>query len=137
MAEAEAKALADVTAARAKAKKAAEADMATVFTEDEQAAEEAIAAVPVEVEKAAEDEFGAGFFWGFLDLKRRVALTHPEWDLTAFSRVNSDYYNIEVSIEEGDPATEVGTSTAGDVGKTRAAGETEEDAVEVEDEPAT
>ena len=39
--------------------------------------------------EAAEKEFGAGFFQGYSDLKRRVALVHPEWDLTAYLGVES------------------------------------------------
>ena len=63
-------------------------------------------------------------------------MTHPEWDLTTFSEVDLDYWDIEVLDEEGDLTTEAGTNAAGDTGKTRATGETKEDAVEVNDEPA-
>ena len=41
--------------------------------------------------KAIEEEFGAGFFHGYSDLKRMVVLVYPEWDLTAFSGVESDF----------------------------------------------
>ena len=50
-----------------------------------------LAVVQGEAEKVAEKEFGADFFQGYSDLKRRVALVHLEWDLTAFSGVELDY----------------------------------------------
>ena len=39
----------------------------------------------VEAEKTAEEEFEAGFFQGYADLKRRVVVDYPEWDLSAYS----------------------------------------------------
>ena len=76
--EAKARALVDVATVEAEAKKAAEAEEATFRAEAEQATEEALTTVRAEAEKAAEDEFGASFFQGYSDLKRRVALTHPK-----------------------------------------------------------
>ena len=58
--------------------------------------------------KAAEEEFGANFFQGYSDLKRRVALVHPEWDLTAFSDVESDFWEVEAFALED---VETGTTT--------------------------
>ena len=132
--EAKAKALINVAVARAEARKAAKVEVAAVRAEADQVAEETDVAVRAEAEKAVEDEFGAGFFQGYSDLKMKVALTHPEWDLIAFSGVDSDYWAMEVSAEKGDLATEAGTSATGDAGKTRATGKTEEDTVEVDDE---
>ena len=74
LAAAEAKTLVDITAARAEYKAAAEAEMAIVRAE----ADEAIVVARAEAEKATEAEFGTGFFQGYSDLKRRVALNHPE-----------------------------------------------------------
>ena len=54
-------------------------------------AEEEVTAARAEAKKVAEDEFGAGFFQGYTDLKRRVALDHPEWNLSAFLGVDSNY----------------------------------------------
>ena len=47
--------------------------------------------VATSLAEAAKEEFGVGFFQGYSDLKMRVALVHPEWDLTAFSGVESDF----------------------------------------------
>ena len=85
----EAKALADVAAARAEA-------------------EVAFRAVREEGRKAAEDEFAAGFFQGYSDLKRRVAEDHPEWDLAGYSGVDSDYLEAEVSVTRGATPIEEG-----------------------------
>ena len=54
-------------------------------------AEEAAATALDEAKKTAEDEFGVGIFQGYTNLKRRVALVNPEWDLFAFSGVDLDY----------------------------------------------
>ena len=81
----EAKTLADVTTAQAETRKAAEAEVAAVRAKAEQAAEEEVTTVRVETKKATKNEFEVGFFQGYSDLKRRVALIHPELDLTAFS----------------------------------------------------
>ena len=62
-------------------------------------------------------------------------MTHLEWDLTTFLGVDSNYWDMEVLIEEGDPATEVDTSATGDARKSLAAGETLEEVVVVVDEP--
>ena len=80
-----AKTLVDVVAAQAEARKASEAE---------------VVAIRAEAEKSAEDEFGAGFFQGYSDLKRRVALIHTEWNLTAFSEVDSDYWDMEALTAE-------------------------------------
>ena len=32
-------------------------------------------------ERTTDEEFKAGFFQRYVDLKRRVALDHPDWDL--------------------------------------------------------
>ena len=72
--------MADVVASRT----AFEGQVTAVRTE----AEEEVVAALAEAEKAAEDEFEAGFFQGYTDLKRRVALAYPEWDLSPFSGVD-------------------------------------------------
>ena len=99
-ATAEAKALADVAAARAEAKVAL------------QAARE-------EDKKAAEDEFAAGFFQGYSDLKRRVAEDHLEWDLAGYSGIDSDYWEAEASEAGGDTPVEegVGSVDAGEAAR--------------------
>ena len=104
---AEAKSLADVAAAQA--------EVSTAKAE----AEDAIAAAQVEASKATEDEFTADFFQGYSDLKRRVAEDHPEWDLTGYSRVNSDYWEAEASVEGGVTPIEdgAGSMEAGDAAR--------------------
>ena len=37
-----------------------------------------------------------------------VALAHPEWDLSAFSGVDSDYWDAEVSVQVEGLLGEVG-----------------------------
>ena len=63
---------------------------------DSQAKRRALA----EAQRNAKDEYDAGFFQGYVDLKRRVALVHLEWDLSAFSRVESDFWDVEPSAAE-------------------------------------
>ena len=50
--------------------------------------DDAVATARAEAKKAAEDEFAAGFFQGYSDLKRRVVVDHPEWDLSAYSGID-------------------------------------------------
>ena len=130
--------MADIVAARAETS-AARAE-----------AEEAIAAARAEARKAAEDEFAAGFFQGYSDLKRRVAEDHPEWDLAGYSGVDSDYWEAEASaegegtlVETGEGSTEAGDAaqeTAGVRGhetlETQAGVGTEQIVQIVDDEPA-
>ena len=129
---AEAKALVDVAAARAEA-------------------EVAVAATREEVRKAAEDEFAAGFFQGYSDLKRRVAEDHLEWDLADYSGVDSNYWEAKASVEGGVTPIEEGAGSvdAGDAGRetarvggqetleTQAGGGTEQVVQIVDDEPTT
>ena len=42
-------------------------------------------AAKVEAEKATEEEFEEGFFQGYDNLKKRIAVDHPKWDLTGYS----------------------------------------------------
>ena len=77
------KALAGVVASRV----AAEAQVAAIRAEAKDEATTARA----EAEKCTKDKFWAGFFQGYTDLKRRVALVYLEWDLAAFSGVDSDH----------------------------------------------
>ena len=67
------------------------AEVTAVRAENEKAIKKEVATVRAEAEKAKKDEFGAGFFQGYSNLKMRVALAHLEWDLTAFSKFDSDY----------------------------------------------
>ena len=74
-------------------------------------------------------------------------MAHPEWDLFAFSGVNSDYWDAEVSVGAEDSLGEVDAKSAagenhttegGEVGahtaeKTQATGETEETVLIVDD----
>ena len=43
----------------------------------------------------ADKEFQAGFFQSYANLKRSVAVDHPEWDLTAYSGAESDFWDVE------------------------------------------
>ena len=83
------------------AEEAARADLATALAEIK-ALKEAVAAA-----KASEQGFGLGFFQGYADLKRRVALDHPEWDLSGYSGVDSDFFDVEED-EPAPKATETG-----------------------------
>ena len=76
LATAEAKAMVDIAVAQTEARKAVEAE---------------IAVAPTKAEKATEEDFGSGFFQGYDNLKRRVALAHPEWDLSSLSGIDLDY----------------------------------------------
>ena len=70
------------------------ADLVAAQAEVSAVRAEAVKAITIargEAEKTAEDEFATGFFQGYSDLKRRVAMDHPDWDLSAYSGVNSDY----------------------------------------------
>ena len=44
-----------------------------------------------------EEEFEVGFFQGYADLKMRVAIDHPEWDLVAYSGADSDIWEVDSS----------------------------------------
>ena len=43
------------------------------------------------VKRTAEKEFELGFLEWYVYLKRRLALDHIDWDLSAYKRVESDY----------------------------------------------
>ena len=45
--------------------------------------------------KTVEEEFEASFFQGYADLKRRVAVDHPKWDLATYSGANSNFWEVE------------------------------------------
>ena len=51
---------------------------------------EEAAVSPADAAKA-DEEFDVGFFQGYADLKRRVTVDHPEWDLSAYSGADSDF----------------------------------------------
>ena len=74
-------------------------------------ADDGIADARSEAGKAAEDEFAARFFQGYSNLKRRVAAKHPEWDLSAYSGVYSDYWEAEVSVDGGGTPVEAGAAS--------------------------
>ena len=76
----------------------------------------------------ADEEFDTGFFQGYSDLKRRVAIDHPEWDLFAYSGADSNFWEVESPTEEEALAGEEGTGDG-----TKAAEEAE---VEIVDPPA-
>ena len=82
-------------------------------------AEVALQAAREEGKKAAEDEFAAGFFQGYSDLKRRVAEDYPDWDLASYSEVDSNYWEAEASEADGATPVEegVGSMDAGDVAR--------------------
>ena len=106
-------------------------------------AEVALQAVREEGKKAIEDEFAAGFFQGYSDLKRGVAEDHPEWDLAGYSGVDSDYWEAEVSVAGGSTPVEegVGSVDADDAARqtptleTQAGGGIEQIVQIVDDEP--
>ena len=104
-----------------RAKLTALEEAATVRAELEAARAELedAAASRVDVAKA-DQEFDVGFFQGYSDLKRRVAIDHPEWDLSAYSRADSDFWEEESPTEEEAPTGEEGT-----VGGSKAAEEIE------------
>jgi len=88
--------------------------------------------------EAAEQEFDKGFFQGYSDLKRRVAVDHPEWDLTGYSGAESDFFDVgedepapeHVEAEPTDPPRDDDPPAAEDAGAepgvgTEEVGETE------------
>ena len=77
---------AKMAAVRAQCKAATEAELAAVRVE----AYATAAAAQVKVEKATKDEFRASFFQGYSDLKMRVSMDHPEWDLSTYLGLDSD-----------------------------------------------
>ena len=66
-------------------------------------------------------------------MKRRVTLSHSEWDLSTFSGIDSNYWDKDVPTKEVAPATEVDTSVSGDDGQGRVVGQTKKGEVEVVD----
>ena len=62
--------------------------------EDARAELEEVAANRAEAGKA-DEEFEAEFFQGYSDLKWRVAADHLEWDLTAYSGAEFDFWDVE------------------------------------------
>ena len=56
-----------------------------------------------EAGKAANEEFESGFFQGYANLKMRVFVDHPKWDLAAYSGVNSDFWEVESSTAKETP----------------------------------
>ena len=112
-------------------------------------AEEATAAAQNNAEKTVEDEFAAGFFQSYSDLKRRVAMDHPAWDLSAYLRVVSDCQEAKVSTEGRDALIEVSAGSAKgedaareaeevrgqDAGETQVIGASEETVLIMDDEP--
>ena len=123
---------------------AAKAEASAVRVE----ANDAVAVARAEAEKAVEDEFASGFFQGYSDLKRRVAEDHPEWDLSAYSGVDSDYWEAEAEgggtpVEAGTGSAEVRDATreTEEVGgqeawKTQVISNSEKDVLIVDNEPA-
>ena len=71
---AEVKALANVATAQVEGRAAADVKVAAIRVEPE----EVVATTRAEAEKIVEDEFRAGFFQGYFDLKRRVVVAHLE-----------------------------------------------------------
>ena len=70
LAASEAKYSVDIAVARAEYKVTIEAERSTVWVE----VDKVVTTAWAKVEKATKDEFGAGFFQGYSDLKRRLAL---------------------------------------------------------------
>ena len=42
------------------------------------------AAAQEATDRANDEEFEVGFFQGYVDLRRRASLDHPDWDLTSY-----------------------------------------------------
>ena len=83
-------------------------------------------------QKKAENEFDAGFFQGYADLKRRVALLHPEWDLSTFSGVESDFWDVDGGDVQGEiPAGGAEAVEGEEVGESGAAAEKEAEDTEM------
>ena len=70
---------------------------------------EATAASRADAAKA-DEEFEAGFFQGYSDLKRRVVVDHPEWDLSTYSGADSDFWEVESPTREEAPAGDEGAA---------------------------
>ena len=65
-----------------------------------------------------------------------MALAHPEWDLSSFSGVDSNYWDTEASVEGEDPIARVSTDTAGASGGVEVSSRTEKEyLVDVVDPP--
>ena len=104
-------------------------EAATVKAELEAARAELEKAAASRAEAAkADEEFEAGFFQGYSDLKRRVAVDHPEWDLSTYSRADSDFWEVE------SPAGE--EASADGEGAAEGSKAAEEAEVEIVDPPA-
>ena len=70
----------------------------------------------------------------YSDLKKRVAPVHSKWDLTAFSGVESDLWEVEAPTGEDDLAMEVkGTRATANEGasETNATGDADEETMVV------
>ena len=76
----------------------------------------------------ADEEFEVGFFQGYTDMKMRVTVDHPEWDLIAYSGVESDFWDVESPANKEAPVDKEG--------RTEGAKAAEEAKVEVVDPPA-
>ena len=76
-------------------------------------------------------------------------MDHPQWDLSTYSGVDSDYWEAKVSAEGGDASVDVGARSARvedtareaevrgqNVGETQVAGASEETVLIVDDETA-
>ena len=48
-------------------------------------------------ERIVDEEFEADFLQGYIDLKRRVALDHLDWDLSGYQGAESDYWVDKVA----------------------------------------
>ena len=94
-----------------RAKLTALEESATVKAELEVAREEFEDAAASWAEAAKEDEeFEAGFFQGYSDLKRRVIANHPEWDLSTYSGADSDFWEVESPVDEEAPTGREGVA---------------------------
>ena len=51
------------------------------------------------MKRAANEEFEIGFLQGYVDLKGRMALDHPDWDLSSYRGAESDYWMDETPEE--------------------------------------
>ena len=67
-------------------------------------------------ERATDDEFKVGFLQGYVDLKRRVALDHPNWNLSGYRGAEFDYWADEAPKEVRD--SYLPANTQEEVGRT-------------------
>ena len=62
--------------------------------------------------ESAEEEFALGFLDGQVDIKQCIVLDYPDWDLTPYKEVESDYWKTKEAPGKGDRVDEDLVATA-------------------------